>query len=142
MPGYSIWYLLNEDSDLHDHIRSMNKRLGTVGLPAHIPIHGNLVLNTAKILFRCYDKKIRPTFHISERPLVLASERKKHLSYSLIAPETHRVWDLPIASRTAMFFNHELSNVAVKKKYILPEEYALVIMDCRAVDRSLWKPLD
>ena len=138
MSGYSIWYLLRPNHPLHAKIAQINKELGSKALPAHIPVLNNLkLLETAIGLFEAYDKKQMPTFRIPERPQVFRSGKFKNLGLPLRTENS--VWELPIAKRTDMFYNDEIRNITFKEGFILPEEYELVIMDCRTRDSDHWK---
>ena len=143
MPGYSIWYLLKPNHPLHARVAELNAKLDLTPLPAHVPILNNIqLLSTAKILFSSYVKKAKPVFTIASRPMFLSFENEKRVSMKLECKEQFREWEFPVLSRAQMFFHDEVNDVSFDQQIILPEEYELVIMDTRYLNKSLWKPLD
>jgi len=143
MPGYSIWYLLKPNHLLHDRVAEINTKLGLTPLPAHIPVLNNIqILSTAHGLFQSYNKKEKPIFTFAKRPMFLSFETEKRVSMKLDCKEQFRSWEFPVLSRKQMFFHDEVAEVSFDQDVILPEEYDLVIMDTRYLDKRLWKPID
>lgn len=142
MSGYGIWYLLRPTHKLHEQIAKLNEELGSTPLPAHIPILRNIKLfDTAKCLFEAYSRKPKPTFTLPERPVITTLDQGRQLSFALRADIGDVLWEFPISKRMEMFYNDDLKHIKINQKHILPEEYELVIMDCRTRDKTLWKPV-
>ena len=144
MSGFAIWYLIKENHPLHKEIEQINAVLGTTPMPAHIPIISNLqLLSTAVTLLQAYDRKRLPTFRLSSRPTVASTPRYKTLNITLRSNKFDRLWNLPLAERQQMFYNDELCRIPqITQREITPNEYDLVIMDCRYLDKRLWKRTD
>lgn len=143
MPGYSLWFLLKPDHPLHARIAEINDKVKLTPLPAHVPILNNIqLLSTADVLFSSYNKKPKPTFTISSRPMFLSFENEKRVSMRLECDQQFRTWELPVLSRRNMFFRDEVNTVEFSQKVIHPDEYDLVIMDTRYLDKKLWKPVE
>ena len=140
MPGYSIWFLLKPEHPLHARIAEINQKLELTPLPAHIPILNNIqLMDTARVLFNSYEKKPKPTFTIVKRPMFLSFENEKRVSMRLECEQQFRTWEFPVLSRRHMFFHDEVNTIEFDQKVILPDEYDLVIMDTRYLDKTLWK---
>lgn len=142
MPGFSLWYLLKPQHELHGRIRAISKELGTTPLPAHIPVLTDIkVLGTATCLLQAYEKKKRPTFTFAPRPTVLTSKNRKNLVMNVTSEDPNGLWHFPIASRQDWFYNFEIGMVKMGQRTITPDEYELTLMDTRYIDKTLWKPV-
>ena len=144
MSGYAIWYLLRPGHPLHKEIEGVSAILGTTPMLAHVPVISGLqLLSTAVTLLAAYDRKRMPTFRLSSRPTVASSARCKTLGITLSNDKYDRIWRLPLAERQQMFYNDELRRIPrIQQAEITPDEYDLVIMDCRYLDKRLWKRVD
>lgn len=142
--AFEVWYRLNYSHPLTDYMRHISEMLGTACLPAYVLLsEPTRRADSAVILANAYRRHEKPIFQLDRVAKVTRQHHARIIQFQLQSSvDKNRIWTINVAQGDRDFCKIDVGTVMAHQHIfdipILPTDYRVVVMDCRAKDPAQW----